>query len=101
MQTEGRGSARRLPSALQDERVVALGGVQIRRVEPLVNDQRTVDPIGRPDRRPECPVLFQTMRRLHPVEDVLAIGVVGLPVEVDRARDELVANVVGGERMRH
>ena len=94
------GVARRVPRAVQDERVVAVGGVRIARIESLMNHQRTVHAVRRADRRAQRPVLLEPMRGLHPVQHVLAVGVVRLPVHVDRTRDQLVTDVVGIERMR-
>ena len=94
------GVPRRVARALQDERVMPVGGVGIAGVKSLVNDERAVHAVRRTDCRPQRPVLLEPMRGLHPVQHEVAVGVVRLSVDVDRARDQLVADVVGIERMQ-
>ena len=79
---------------LQYEGVMPVGGVRIRRVEPLMNHERQIDAIGRPNRGAQGPVLIQAMRGLHPVQHVLPVRSVPLAVQVDRPRDQLVAHIV-------
>jgi hypothetical protein len=102
VEAEGAGACRQLPRVVQDEVVDAVRGVRIRRVEPLMHQQRLVQPVGLEDRVAERPVLLEAVRRLHPVQHELAVR---LPTDVvagDRAEGELVADERGVERMwRH
>ena len=83
-----------------DEAVYSVAGVLVRRVEPLVNHEWLVQPIGLDHREAKCPVLLQSVRALHPVENELPFGLGALLVDPNPAERELVADVLRAEDVR-
>ena len=62
-----------LARALQHERVHAIRGVGIARVESVMDEEGKAEPVGFERSETERPVLFEALRAPHPVEHVVAV----------------------------
>ena len=75
----------------------AVARVRVGRVEPLVHQQRLAESVGMEHGLAERPVLLEPVRALHPIEDVLPLGLGAHTVGDDRPLGELVADMVRAE----
>lgn len=100
VQPQGAGSGRQLAGVVEDEAVDAVVGVLVGGIQPLMDDEGLVEPVGLENRETQGPVLLETMGALHPVQDELALGLGALVVDAGAAQRQLVPDVLAGEGVK-
>jgi hypothetical protein len=87
------GSARgKLAGVVEDEAVDPVVGVLVGWVESLMDDQRLVEPIRLDDGESERLVFLESVGALHPVQDILALGLRAIFVDAGAAQGQLVSS---------
>jgi hypothetical protein len=97
----GIGSLGRLARSFEHELVETRRRVLAGGSERLHHHQRSSESVGLESGVSERPVLLDPLGRLHPVEDVLALGLGPLLVEGDGTERELIPDVRRAEWVRH
>ena len=72
-----------------------VGGMFVGRVESLIDEERAVQPVGLERGQSQRPVVLEAVCRLHPVQQIHAGRMVGVLIERNRPKPELVANEGG------